>query len=162
MNRQAVNVDLYTRRDGIVRGPYTTGQVTRYILLGRIRLEDELSSDRMKWAPAVEFATLLPPEINSLDSWSDYQRLIEARLQVDERHGERRCNNCPGRGKCAGERRSGAERRFRNEVLPVKFPASRSLQDRFSSADRPALLRALMFGLLLASLIFAWLVPTGR
>lgn len=162
MNRQAVNVDLYTRRDGIVRGPYTTEQVTRYILLGRIRLEDELSNDRMQWAPAVEFATLLPGEINSLDSWPDYQRLIEARLAVDERHGERRCNNCRNRGKCRGERRSGADRRLRSEVLPVRLPAGKSLQDRCSTADRPALLRTLMLGLLLASLILAWLVPAGR
>jgi len=162
MNRQAACVGLYTRRDGVVRGPYTTEQVTRYILLGRIRLEDELSNDRMKWASVVEFASLLPGEISSLDSWPDYRRLIEARLQVDERHGERRCNNCPNRGKCRGERRSGADRRTRNEVLPLRPPAGKSLQDRLPAADRPALLRTLMLGLLLATLILAWLVPAGR
>jgi hypothetical protein len=41
--KETLTIAWYTRREGIVRGPFEPGHITRYILLGRIRLDDELS-----------------------------------------------------------------------------------------------------------------------
>ena len=43
MKRQEANAGWFTRREGVIRGPFPAGEITRYILLGRIRLDDELS-----------------------------------------------------------------------------------------------------------------------
>jgi len=160
--KQAAGVScLYTRREGVVRGPYTSAQVTRYILLGRIRLDDELSHDQREWLPADGFAALIPEELATLESWSDYQRLVEARLRVDERRGERRCTNCPGYAACRGERRSGKDRRAGVVYTRGTTPdATRGVTTQ-EHAQRPALLRTTLLGLLLATLVFYWLVPTG-
>jgi len=39
----------YARRDGRVRGPFTAEELRRYLLLGRICEDDELSRDGMEW-----------------------------------------------------------------------------------------------------------------
>ena len=80
----------YARRNGTVRGPFTEEYIARYILLGRIRLNDELSRDRVRWQPARDFQEMFPQELLRLSSWEDYQKLVVARLKVDERLGQRR------------------------------------------------------------------------
>ena len=75
----------YARRNGTVRGPFTDERIARYILLGRIRLNDELSLDRVRWQPAREYPELFPKELLQLSSWEDYQKLVVARMKVDER-----------------------------------------------------------------------------
>ena len=61
----------YSRRQGVTRGPFSAGDITRYLLLGRIRLDDELSTDKTLWLPANQFSEMLPPEISNLTSWDD-------------------------------------------------------------------------------------------
>ena len=87
------SLQWYSRRQGVTRGPFSAGDITRYLLLGRIRLDDELSTDKIVWSPANRFSEMLPPEISNLTSWDDYQNLVEARMQVDERKSERRCQH---------------------------------------------------------------------
>ena len=81
----------YTRRGGVIRGPFGSDEITRYLILGRIRMDDELSQDRFTWATANRCTELLPDELQKLSSWDDYQQLVIGRMQVDERKGERRC-----------------------------------------------------------------------
>ena len=80
----------YARRNGTVRGPFTDENITRYILLGRIRLKDELSQDRIRWRSVGDYPGLFPEELLQLSSWEDYQTLVVARMKVDERLEERR------------------------------------------------------------------------
>jgi hypothetical protein len=145
----------------VVRGPFPTGDITRYILLGRIRLDDELSRDRRSWSPAGTLTGLLPPGMLDISSWEDYQRYIEARMQVDERRGERRCPSCDTPAG-AGERRVTGERRradSRNLIDSYVF----GLHARQPRSDaRARRVRALLLTLLLASVVFAWLVPVSR
>ena len=147
----------YTRRDGVTRGPFTATNITRYILLGRIRLEDELSRDGEIWSAAGQLTTMLPEQLLNLNSPDDYQQLIVAQLQADERRGERRCSGCKNRGKCK-ERRILADRRQPSSGIPVTF------QHHIKPTRNPqqAHLRTLLLVLLLAGMMLVWLVPTQR
>ena len=75
----------YTRRSGVVRGPFSAVEISRHLILGRICKDDEISQDRVAWEPAEQVGELLPAELQNLDTWDDYQRLVIARMQVDER-----------------------------------------------------------------------------
>jgi hypothetical protein len=146
----------YSRREGVIRGPFTAEDITRHILLGRICLDDELSTDKTKWSPANCFSEMLPPEVTSLTSWDDYQKLIEARMQVDERKSERRCQQCPNRDKCHPERRLGKDRRREDDDSGLVR------QYLYNNTDRQLTLRPLLLTLLLATVLFAWLYPSQR
>lgn len=86
----------FTRRAGQIRGPFPQRQITRYILLGRIRKDDELSTDRSAWTVVAELPHLIPDVMRSLETEEDQQRLQAARMREDERRG--------------GDRRLGSER----------------------------------------------------
>jgi hypothetical protein len=145
----------YSRREGVVRGPFSTGEITRYLLLGRIRLADELSTDKTVWSPANSFFDMLPSELTNLESWDDYQKLVEARMQVDERKSERRCQDCSNREKCHPERRYGKDRRRDDDTTLVQ-------QYLYKNDSRSLSTRPLLLTLLLVTMMFAWLYPTQR
>ncbi len=71
----------YARRDGVVRGPYAAGEISRYLLLGRIRIEDELSDNGHDWRPALSVEALVPAVLLE----DDAEALAEARARVDQR-----------------------------------------------------------------------------
>ena len=151
-DQQQYLLQWYSRRDGVIRGPFTADDITRYLLLGRIRLDDELSTDKATWSSADSFSDMLPPEVTDLKNWDDYQKLVEARMQVDERRAERRCHQCQNREKCHPERRRGKDRRSADDNGLVQ-------QYLYSNSDRQSALRPLMLTLLLATVLFAWLHP---
>jgi hypothetical protein len=149
----------YTRREGVVRGPFSAEMITRHILLGRIRLDDELSEDAEIWSPAILFIELLPQEVMNLADWDDYQLLAEARARADERSGERRCKACTNPVPCMSERRNKPDRRRDDGNLLVNkhffdgsLPGNRKTKP-------PARLRVVLLTLLLASLMLILLVP---
>ena len=152
----------YTRREGVVRGPFSAENITRYILLGRIRLDDELSHDHETWLLTNECASMLPDELSKLSGWDDYQRLVEARLKADERKGDRRCQNCKNREKCHGEKRHGPERRRNNNEVSVSQLLTRVSTTQPTAHQQPALLRTLLLALLLSLTMFVWLMPVNR
>ena len=150
----------YTRREGVIRGPFSEEDVSRYILLGRIRMDDELSQDRGNWVAAAQLTSLLPAELSSQSSWEDYERLVTAHMKVDERKGDRRHRNLRHYHDANPERRTSPERRdpgAGNTLL------SHYLYVRMMSAHekRPESLRLrpVLMMILLATLMFAWLGP---
>ena len=153
-------VQWYTRRSGVVRGPFREDEITRHFLLGRLCQHDELSQDRLTWTPANNCTELLPSELKRLSSWDDYQQLVIARMQVDEREGDRRCQQRSNRSNCHTERRSAKDRRRPdNDRLVSQYlfghtnsSASRSVEQ---SNVRPWLLTVLLI-----TMMFAWLGPT--
>jgi hypothetical protein len=159
--RESSEIAWYMRREGIVRGPYEPTHVTRYILLGRICLDDELSHDRVIWRQARSVATLLPAEMVNLQGWEDYRQLAEARLRVDERRQERRSAQCPNGAKCHPERRSSADRRKGDDRLLIGYGLSANSRSWKAQQERSHRLRTLLL-LVLAGLMFVWLVPGVR
>jgi hypothetical protein len=152
----------FMRRKGIVRGPFSSQCVTRYILLGRILLSDELSDDRKIWRSVSSFTEMLPPELSDLSNWDNYQQLVVTRMLVDERKRERRAPQCESTNRPVPERRSGADRRRNNDS---EFITHHFLARDFSYLANPAQsrrLRTLLLALLLATLLYAWLAPIQR
>ena len=146
----------YTRRGGVIRGPFSEDEVTRHFLLGRLCQDDELSQDRVAWTLACDCTELLPSELQKLTSWDDYQQLVIARMQVDERKGERRCQQCANYSSCHPERRSTKDRRGKdNDRLVSQYLFGHAASSTAQNKLRPWLLTAL-----LATMVFAWLLPT--
>lgn len=76
----------YTRRGDVVRGPFPAGLVRRYVILGRVRMSDELSQDRIHWARLEDLPALIPDFVRSADEDPEArQRLTAARRWEDER-----------------------------------------------------------------------------
>jgi hypothetical protein len=152
----------YTRRQGIVRGPFSSQHITRYTLLGRILLSDELSADRVTWRCVNNFTEILPPELSDLSNWDNYQQLVVTRMLVDERKRERRAPQVEGVKPAGPERRSGTDRRRNNDS---EFITHHFLVRDFSYLANQAQsrrLRILLLTLLLATLLYAWLAPIQR
>lgn len=97
---------LFTRRDGTVKGPFPRGMVRRFVLLGRLRLVDEVSPDRQHWRTIEQYPELIPKEMQQLETDEDYERLMAARLREDERGRDRRQDSQhPFPGRRRGDRR---------------------------------------------------------
>jgi hypothetical protein len=155
----------YARRNGTVRGPFTDENIARYILLGRIRLEDELSQDRVRWRPVGDCSDLVPEELLQLSSWEDYQTLVVARMKVDERLEERRrrrgeCRQSPreDRRKSPDRRRLNSDAEFFKYNLMDYLPYMRRGPD--NKPRQP--LRTFLLAMLLVTLVFAYFSISAR
>ncbi|HEY5602703.1 MAG TPA: hypothetical protein VIM41_06310 [Gammaproteobacteria bacterium] len=82
----------YTRRGKEIRGPFPAGQITRFILLGRIIETDQLSTDQLAWQPLSNLPDLIPEAMKlDLNLPENREKLRIARLREDEREaGDRR------------------------------------------------------------------------
>lgn len=81
----------YTRRGEVVQGPFPAGLITRYVLLGRVLLTDEVSMDQKIWVPLNQVPEMIPELLQS--DTSDpvlRQRLEAAKRWEDERGSDRR------------------------------------------------------------------------
>jgi len=162
MSQLQLQIQWYTRRAGVVRGPFGTDEITRYLILGRIRMGDELSQDRLNWSTANHCTELLPGELQDLASWDDYQQLVIARMQVDERKSERRSRRGSNQSGYHRERRTLAERRGKdNDRLVSQYLFGHPNSSVIDATSRKNI-RPLLLTLLLATIVFAWLVPTQR
>ena len=158
----SLSMPWYTRRDGVVRGPFSTENISRYILLGRIRLSDELSNDRQGWKKVEQVSSVIPDVMARLGSWNEYQLYMNARLLADERVADRRCASCKNRGKCAQEKRQLADRRSPESLLPPGRGGEGHNRLNFRYYYKSGRLRYLLLTVMLASLLIAWLVPVSR
>jgi hypothetical protein len=81
----------YTRRGEAVQGPFPAGQITRYILLGRVLLTDEVSVDQIVWVPLNQVPEMIPELMQSdMSDPALRQRLEAAKRWEDERGRNRR------------------------------------------------------------------------
>lgn len=155
----------YARRNGTVRGPFTGEHIARYILLGRIRMYDELSSDRVRWQPVWDYPELFPEELLRLSSWEDYQKLVVARMKVDERLGERRGIREKNPQPAQEERRKLSDRRQKDR--DTEFFKYHLMDDRPRNPHGPnnrqiQPLRTFLLATLLLTLVFAYFSISSR
>ena len=149
----------YTRREGVLRGPFTAENISSYILLGRIHLDDEISQDCENWSIARRFGNLLPADPASQSSWDDYERLVIAHMKADERNHDRRLHDDKSYTNSHRERRTTPNRRGKggNSLLSrYLFAGAMSPDSKRPDSRR---LRVLLLIMLFASLMFALLNP---
>ena len=95
---------LYVRRGTEVNGPFPRRLVLQRLVLGRVRLDDELSADALWWEPAASFLEEagppgegIAPVEPDLTDWTEERR--EAWLRwIDERSGYERRTGPPPPG----------------------------------------------------------------
>jgi hypothetical protein len=165
MARSEHGSQWYARRNGTVRGPFTDERIARYILLGRIRLVDELSTDRVRWQPLRHYPELFPEELLQLSSWEDYQKLVVARMKIDERTGQRRGMQENLLQPARKERRKQSDRRQNNgdaEYFNYHLMDDMSLNLHGSNNRQGQPLRIFLLATLLVTLIFAYFSISTR
>lgn len=156
----------YTRRGEEVRGPFPVGLVTRYLLLGRILAEDELSTDRITWQRADSVWEIKADAMRqSTGGGMDSPRLEAARRWEDERRGfDRRAAQSPEIEKLHRDKRRGIERRGKESEEQIRHRLS-SYQARKSFGPKQAytpmrVLVVVLLGIAIAALMY--LVPRGE
>jgi len=75
----------YVQQGARLQGPYTTGDIRRYLLLGRVRYNDRVSKDGDLWEPVTQVPELIPEELLDLDSEQGWQDYLAKYRAVDER-----------------------------------------------------------------------------
>lgn len=152
----------FTRRNGIISGPHPGRLIARYLILGRLAPDDEVSPDQHYWVRIQERPHLIPDELRHADTPEGRTRLEQARMREDERLRERRSNSPEEIAKWQ-EKRQGERRQPESpEIVSHRAQWSDLLQRPRQSLERrmrgpmPWLIVA---GTVLIALLLVWLVP---
>ncbi|MDH5573333.1 MAG: pentapeptide repeat-containing protein, partial [Gammaproteobacteria bacterium] len=80
---------LYIRKDDKILGPFPQKQISEFLLLGRFKLADEVSTDRENWV-VIKKRLDLVPDVLKIDPEDEnaQERLKAARRWADERRPE--------------------------------------------------------------------------
>ncbi len=153
----------YTRRGNEIRGPFHGGLIQRYILLGRLRASDEVSSDKEVWTPISQMPDLIPQVMQAdLDDPLAHERLMAAKRWADERlHPDRRAQGQFANDEMEAERRGNSERRGDELEQEVRYRHNKA--QRQSQQTRHRLLNTV--GILVAvtlAAVFIGLTVTVR
>ena len=159
MDKLHFETQWYTRRGGVIRGPFSADEITRHLILGRIRTDDELSQDRLSWATASQCRELLPDELQNLSSWDDYQQMLIVRMKVSERNGDRRRRQGNTPSESHGERRALADRRGKGNDHPLSQDLFGRTHSSMIKAASMKNVRPLLVTMLLVTIVLVWLVP---
>jgi uncharacterized protein YjbI with pentapeptide repeats len=109
----------YTRRGEVVQGPFPAGQITRYILLGRVRLTDEVSVDQKIWVPLNQVPDMIPELMQSDTSDPALRQRLEAAKRWEDERGR---NRRQGEAAAADGNQRGGEDRRKAAVPGARLP----------------------------------------
>lgn len=164
MNKQPIDTarTWFTREQGVVKGPFPSGMIRRFVLLGRLSEGSEISPDGSSWHELGKVGRLVPEELRRPPKGSGQEPGELARRWEDERGGERR----RGLGDVVSEHRRRSDRR---RPEPAEVIGHRLLRQRNMSGIEktpPRLtnylwLAALLVPLLATGLYLAGTLPDG-
>lgn len=80
----------FVRRNGARKGPFPSGTLRRFVLMGRLRMEDQVSRDGKQWLPVAEVPEVLSPQVREALASGTLDELLQDRLREDERDGRER------------------------------------------------------------------------
>jgi hypothetical protein len=127
----------YVRKGERIRGPLPAAQITREILLSRIRENDDLSADCEHWRPLRALPQLVPAVMQLAETDEGRQHLLLARLRVDERLNSRRG---PGYAPVGSDRRRGDRRTVESFDVVAQHEREMRTADEREKEDRNLLL----------------------
>ena len=78
----------YVQKGSRVQGPFSTDEVGRFLLLGRVRNTDRVSRDGELWEPVTQVPELIPEELLNLQSDDGWNQFLQVRKIEDERKVE--------------------------------------------------------------------------
>ncbi len=80
----------YIRRSETVQGPFPSGTLRRFVLLGRVKLSDQVSLDKQQWESVSRVPEVVPPEVRKAAAEGHLEDVLPIHLREDERGLERR------------------------------------------------------------------------
>jgi hypothetical protein len=144
----------YTRRSGVVRGPFPTPMIASFILLGRITEADELSTDKIHWQTLKDRPELIPEVMRHVVTEEDQQRLLLARMHADERLAEgRRKGPGPAESRLDPTGEQDKRRGDRRSAEPDRFRVHRSRRALLAHPTEESLRHPVLAPLLLGGII---------
>jgi len=70
----------YVQKGSRVQGPFSTSEVGRLLLLGRVRNTDRVSRDGELWEPVTQVPDLIPEELLNLQDGCRYSEIFDTEL----------------------------------------------------------------------------------
>lgn len=151
----------YARRGAVIEGPYPAGQISRYLLLGRLRQSDEVSQDGKEWYKILQCRELVP-ELMLDDDPDAKERLLMSRMHEDEREpGDRRDeqDHVPPE---IMERRGKKNRRRPEDHLTEEQREQRFRRwKELNKTQKPAYLLTMLAGLAFVTLVIVVVIVFG-
>ncbi len=80
----------FIRRSDSIKGPFPSGTLRRFMLLGRVLPSDQVSLDRKNWQGVMHVPEVVPPEIRKAAAEGNLYDVLPVRLGEDERNGVER------------------------------------------------------------------------
>lgn len=114
----------YVQKGSRVQGPFSTNEVGRFLLLGRVRNTDRVSRDGELWEPVTQVPELIPEELLNLQSDDGWNQFLTVRNETDERSAtvavevDRRASSDPVPAQIREEWQNAAPPDSSNSVLP--------------------------------------------
>jgi pentapeptide repeat protein len=148
----------FIRKNGQVKGPFLSAQITRNILLGRLVPDDEISVDEQNWQKIAKHRELYPDVMQ--ETPIDESKLEIAKMQVDERVTEKRKQ----KREMAEERRQTRDRRgTESESMLAHRQNRRALNESYKSKiKRPKLPTTSIALLIIVMMVFGFLLKPGE
>ncbi len=148
----------FVRRNGKIKGPFLSAQITRNILLGRLHAEDELSLDEQNWQQVTRHKELYPDVLQETPDNKDKVEL--AKIQVDERVSDQRRQ----KENMAQERRRTRERRgVESDVMLVHREHRKEMNDAYkNSIKRPKLPTLSILLLITVIIVFGFILKPQK
>ncbi len=143
----------YVRRGDELQGPFPCGTVRRFVLLGRIRMSDEVSTDQESWKLVSLVPDVIPPGVRKALQDGDLDSIIPDQLREDERRGrERRTSRDDLKFQ---ERRKGERRQEEPELLQKHRESREKLYKLQEQKKRPYI------GVAITTLLIVLLIGGG-
>jgi len=79
------DAEWYVQKGSRVLGPFSSTEIGRFLLLGRVRNSDRVSRDGELWEPVTQVPELVPEELLDLDNGIGWARFLDERAASDER-----------------------------------------------------------------------------
>lgn len=116
----------FIRQKGETTGPFPVGMIERYVILGRVNEQSELSPDCVHWAPLSAWPELLERKRHIEAEENHDQRMLLSQRWEDERGGfDRRHAKA---GVAQEHRRSTTDRRHTERIEAVERRQQRTLR----------------------------------
>lgn len=125
----------FIRRNGQVKGPYPSGTVRRFVLLGRVQMRDRISYDRSSWQQVADVPEVIPPEVRKALAEGDPDQLLLPRMREDERNGRER--RVQSEDAVYRQRRKGERRKAELEIMQQHRRAKTDLAERRQKRPLP-------------------------
>lgn len=117
MTQQHSQARWYVRKGGRTHGPFPNQLISRYLILGRLDLDCEISPDQQHWAPIKSYRALVPDVVLNADTPEGARALMLARLREDERSAREKTDEANLERRVDEDQAIKLHRQLRDDIL---------------------------------------------